>query len=939
MESVASSPYNLLSSLLNSTRYVLEFARIRKLQDHPISTTPSPLDSILDLNVFTTPPPPSQLVLDPIITPTPSLNAATPTSDEELLPPPWGFFTSSYMIVIVLVAILTHRLQNVVLPSRPARRRQVGRPWRRRRQIASFSPSNLIRHMVPLDLTRTSTRFALHLPTLYLLFRSFLLWSVTILQVAGWFPQRDGCWPDVVCRVGAWGEKQDMSLICWGTFVACCASFFVESFVRALDGYGNGFMLSLGTTIQTSPLTLLEYAFWLYIYSFPTMHVRDGAHSPARVNIHAALALAIHLLQYVLCHVFSVSMRLSRNRLIPTAIPNILSLIHFNAAIIFHFFYSSDIIEPSPTSTAILTTTSIISSALHFTSAQPNPRITSSLPNITAKIVSPALLSSLPPPVYQSPLITPFLRKTSSYPLMHYLPNITETFLLLMLCVTVLLNGVIQLLVRGHIRDLFTTIGIENVGYSPRAQWRGLDTDSEDTEEQRSTGFIAFLASLPREEEFAVLLFRITTASIEATGLRGWGNEVAGLRVERPSRRSRRGQREHDDENKRRYGSLQLGHVGVLGGINAGVTVSHQPLGHTRNPSLRTTHLRGLNNEIRGIETGGSSQPGAGSLFWTETKLITEAWRLACAVNGAIIGAAQGLWFLGHNMLRTARKRWWLKQQYDDDEDDGPVRGRLREDTPFPEREKGKGVYERFLQGEVITDDEGAYSNDGTDDISEVDGWSEDDDTSGSYDQDEESDMDPNEPASLLADLLLPFLPTSISKVFGTDSDEPDTSSPHSPPAPSTSTPYPSASYNSGPHMQYDHDPASASRLALAHMSHPDGPLTRRRYSTLFNSTSSRRPGSQFSSARSTPAREVSQDSFAGASEGYDSDRGMLGGKGRELCVICIVEGREIVCWPCRCLAMCDGCRETLAVRNKASRHRCPCCRALVEGYSRIYVP
>jgi hypothetical protein len=56
-------------------------------------------------------------------------------------------------------------------------------------------------------------------------------------------------------------------------------------------------------------------------------------------------------------------------------------------------------------------------------------------------------------------------------------------------------------------------------------------------------------------------------------------------------------------------------------------------------------------------------------------------------------------------------------------------------------------------------------------------------------------------------------------------------------------------------------------------------------------------------------------------------------------CVICTNGQRDIICWPCRCLAMCDNCREALASRSAPTTHRCPCCRRTVEGYSRIYIP
>ncbi|KAG4305590.1 hypothetical protein PORY_001146 [Pneumocystis oryctolagi] len=53
-------------------------------------------------------------------------------------------------------------------------------------------------------------------------------------------------------------------------------------------------------------------------------------------------------------------------------------------------------------------------------------------------------------------------------------------------------------------------------------------------------------------------------------------------------------------------------------------------------------------------------------------------------------------------------------------------------------------------------------------------------------------------------------------------------------------------------------------------------------------------------------------------------------------CVICCSSIRNIVLWPCRCLALCDDCRKTLAMRNFKE---CPCCRQLVISYSRIWIP
>lgn len=53
-------------------------------------------------------------------------------------------------------------------------------------------------------------------------------------------------------------------------------------------------------------------------------------------------------------------------------------------------------------------------------------------------------------------------------------------------------------------------------------------------------------------------------------------------------------------------------------------------------------------------------------------------------------------------------------------------------------------------------------------------------------------------------------------------------------------------------------------------------------------------------------------------------------------CAICQMNPRQIILWPCKCLAICEECRVSLMVREF---DRCVCCRRLIEGYSKIYIP
>ncbi|TFK46661.1 hypothetical protein OE88DRAFT_1606369, partial [Heliocybe sulcata] len=130
---------------------------------------------------------------------------------------------------------------------------------------------------------------------------------------------------------------------------------------------------------------------------------------------------------------------------------------------------------------------------------------------------------------------------------------------------------------------------------------------------------------------------------------------------------------------------------------------------------------------------------------------------------------------------------------------------------------------------------------------------------------------------------------------------------------------------------------SSSNRTApvmIAHMTNNAGsPLTRQRYSRMLVRSPS--PDEDGHSEWANPERQL-REWLAKRRDGRQGDGE---DDSRRNCVICTVEPRQIICWPCRCLALCDDCRENLASRSSASKHTCPCCRRLVEGYSRIFVP
>lgn len=54
------------------------------------------------------------------------------------------------------------------------------------------------------------------------------------------------------------------------------------------------------------------------------------------------------------------------------------------------------------------------------------------------------------------------------------------------------------------------------------------------------------------------------------------------------------------------------------------------------------------------------------------------------------------------------------------------------------------------------------------------------------------------------------------------------------------------------------------------------------------------------------------------------------------LCVVCQCSAREIILWPCKCFALCEDCRLTLAMKSFKG---CVCCRRKVKSFSKVYVP
>ncbi|KAI0697320.1 hypothetical protein C8T65DRAFT_720154 [Cerioporus squamosus] len=388
------------------------------------------------------------------------------------------------------------------------------------------------------------------------------------------------------------------------------------------------------------------------------------------------------------------------------------------------------------------------------------------------------------------------------YPLTTYAARVVETIMLSIISITVALNGLTQLLSEGAIsRPLF-----------------------------------AHSALMPRpDEDFNVALFRIGTASMEATAVAGLGNEVGGVTSARQMDVLRAYTREIVG------GELDIDRSGV-----SDISPAYEQRGKKR------IVKKGFANEISNVKVKAASTD-----FWMNT-VLNVAWQrhLATFIASAW-HAARRLWAAA---IAKARGR-------------GMVRARspsvvLLDGRAFGANSEDADPYERFLRGESVSDDEYDFQ---PEDERTPDSDSSDQEEAGT-DADEDADAERGEQLQLYADLAS--------------------------------------------------DAASAPVL-LAHIAgSSSSPLTRRGYRRLA------------SGPRRAPNDYDDWDDFRSTVRDED-----MRSENARTCVICTVEPRDIICWPCRCLALCDDCRDNLASRSSASKHTCPCCRRSVEGYSKIYIP
>jgi hypothetical protein len=247
--------------------------------------------------------------------------------------------------------------------------------------------------------------------------------------------------------------------------------------------------------------------------------------------------------------------------------------------------------------------------------------------------------------------------------------------------------------------------------------------------------------SPPWEEDFGILLLRVGVASMEATGLRGWANEVSELTV--PMSANRSAMTLHSTRQEIKYGSIHMTRAGVVkvipGSVTTVSTIHSIPSPRSASASIaqriglsrfgfgrsRETQIvhhgkkkvwKGFKNEVRDVDVIGGhgghaataaaeSQPhivGIAGLVTFDWNWIRQLKRFCLAVVNVLFGMIR----VGWNLLLGKKVRLYFPEQPGpraEDEEDAPV----DEGEELVENPEHRALYHRFLRGEEVSDDEG----------------------------------------------------------------------------------------------------------------------------------------------------------------------------------------------------------------------------------------
>ena len=318
---------------------------------------------------------------------------------------------------------------------------------------------------------------------------------------------------------------------------------------------------------------------------------------------------------------------------------------------------------------------------------------------------------------------------------------------------------------------------------------------------------------LPKwDEDFSIALLRMGTASLETSSVVGLGNEVGSVSALTPS------------VVEAKQSTVELGRFGV-----SSVSRTFEGQGKNRRPK------KGLANEIKCVKTA-----SAEGELWLDMSWYREFTRFAVGVTRRVKSLFQLFWGFvrGWSGLRVRSPRPSVGEEEDTDVVTPPSEGR--------EPEEMQNVYDRFVSGEDVSDDDQDEFVPGENSSPSCSR------SSSSWDSADEEDEPQQETVSLYADLST----------------------------------------------------ASASPpLLLAHMTdNSSSPLTRRRFSTMLSGRTATTSSQDSSDNGWTEVVRARRPLATGTTSSGESAAGSLdsGSESRHNCVICTVEPRQVICWPCR---------------------------------------
>ena len=386
----------------------------------------------------------------------------------------------------------------------------------------------------------------------------------------------------------------------------------------------------------------------------------------------------------------------------------------------------------------------------------------------------------------------------------------------------------------------------------------------------------------------------MSTATLEATGLRGWGNEVAPIPTPLPTPFSTTVHRRRRITDEIEYGRVKMGKLGVeslvqghIGAVSSGSAFGsrYMPVRENadsiqrlfkRRPAKderkkKKKVLKGYINEVRSIDVGADSEETLGNpqnaetrdqLLFLERRWVRAFGAFVRVLWGTLRGAYRWLCFTSHSIINGQRQtvhNVGLPKE-------SPSRMAFyveaaEELDDVDESEADHDSYARFLRGEDISDDDSGDStfSDGTDESESESDSSRQDELGDDMDGDDGLSADSSQHQSVWERLR-----GEAMQLF---SDLVDS------------------------HVDDD------SSMVLAHMAYPrsGGPLTRRRLESVIRTRQQLENEGEDEFER--VQREVMYKMRNNNNIPYaDEEEERV----RRLCVICTVQERDIICWPCR---------------------------------------